>query len=344
MELQKDESTGPLITLDHGSGGKKTIEFIGSQILARFKNPFLEPLDDSAELPIPQGGRLAFTTDSYVVDPIFFPGGDIGCLSVYGTVNDLCMQGARPLYIGLSLIIEEGLALSDLTKILESVREASEKAKVVVVTGDTKVVKRGEADRLYITTSGIGVIPELINFSMSNAKAGDLIIVNGSIGDHGVAILSARKELGIESNIVSDTAPLSLLLEHLGDLKRYIHVMKDPTRGGLATTLNEIAYASNIGIQIWEEAIPIKEEVRKITELLGLDPLFLANEGKCVAIVERSRAEEILERMSTHPLGKGSQIIGEIVEGIQRRVVIKTKIGGRRILQTPSGIQLPRIC
>lgn len=333
-----------IITLEYGSGGQKTLEFISSHILAKLKNPYLEPLDDSAELPVPGGGRLAFTTDSYVVDPIFFPGGDIGCLSIYGTVNDLCMQGAKPLYIGLSLIIEEGLMFSELNKVLESVKEASERAKVEIVTGDTKVVKRGEADRLYITTSGIGVIPEICNFSIGNARAGDLIIINGTIGDHGVAILSARKELGIQSNIRSDTAPLSLLLEHLGDLKRYIHVMKDPTRGGLATSLNEIAHASNIGIRVWEDAIPIKDEVRKITELLGLDPLYLANEGKCVAVVEGPKADEILERMRTHPLGKDSQIIGEVVEGIPKKVVLRTRIGGTRILQIPRGIQLPRIC
>lgn len=342
--MQINEPSGSIITLEYGSGGQKTIEFINSHILAKLKNPYLEPLDDSAELPIPQGGRLAFTTDSYVVDPIFFPGGDIGCLSVYGTVNDLCMQGAQPLYIGLSLIIEEGLMFEELIKILESVREASQRAKVTIVTGDTKVVKRGEADRLYITTSGIGVIPEAYDFCVRNAKVGDLVIINGTIGDHGVAILSAREELGIRSNITSDTAPLSLLLEHLGDLRRHIHVMKDPTRGGLATTLNEIASASSASIQVWEEAIPIKEEVRKITELLGLDPLYLANEGKCVAVVERSKAEEILDRMRTHTLGEDSQIIGEIIEGVQRRVLVKTRIGGTRILQIPRGIQLPRIC
>ncbi len=332
------------ITLEHGSGGAKTMEFIQRWILSKLGNPYLEPLDDSAELFLGQDLRIAFTLDCYVVSPIFFPGGDIGSLAVYGTVNDLAMQGAEPLYLSLGLILEEGLPLAELEKILESVKGAAHHAGVLVVTGDTKVVKKGEADKVYITTSGVGLIPPKLNFGISNARPGDLVVVNGTIGDHGMAILASREELGIESQIKSDTAPLSLLLRELGDLKFHIRALKDPTRGGLATTLNEMATSSCVGIEIWEREIPFHQEVLGLSELLGLDPLYLANEGKLVAIVERSKADEIVEVMRRHPLGKDSKIIGEVLEAPKEKVLLKTKIGGKRIIPILKGIQLPRIC
>jgi len=332
------------ITLEHGSGGMLTMALIKEMILYHLKNPYLEPLDDSAELPLPKSGRLAFTLDSYVVDPIFFSGGDIGSLSVYGSINDLTVQGAVPLYLALGLILEEGLAKDALDKIICSISEASQKAGVLVVTGDTKVVKKGQADKIFITTAGIGLIPEGRNTGINNARPGDLILINGDVGDHGIAIMMARQELGISSNIQTDSQPLNLLLEHLKDLMEHVHVLKDPTRGGLATCLNEIAEASGVCLVLEEKSIPIKEEVLQISDLLGLDPLYLANEGKVVMLVERKCAEEVLKRMRLHPFGANAAIIGEVLEEPKGKVILRTGIGGKRILPIMRGVQLPRIC
>ena len=332
------------ITLEHGSGGMLTMALIKDMILGHLKNQYLESLDDSAELPLPSSGRLAFTLDSYVVDPIFFPGGDIGSLSVYGSINDLSMQGAVPLYLALGLILEEGFHKEALAKIIASISHASKKAGVLVVTGDTKVVKKGQADKIFVTTAGVGFIPEGRNTAIDNARAGDLILINGGVGDHGIAIMMARQELGISSHIQTDSQPLNLLLEHLGDLMQHVHVLKDPTRGGLATSLNEIAEASGVGIVLEESSIPIKQEVLQISDLLGLDPLYLANEGKMVMAVERGWAEKVLQRMREHPFGLDASIIGEVLEEPKGKVIMRTRIGGKRILPVMRGVQLPRIC
>ena len=331
------------ILLAHGSGGKLSHDLIQKLFLPPFSNPFLEPLDDSAEIPN-QRGRLAFTTDSYVVNPLFFPGGDIGRLAVCGTVNDLSMKGASPSYLSLSFIIEEGLSIEILEKIISSIRATAEAAGVKVVTGDTKVVEHGAADQLFINTAGIGWIKEGVGLSGKNAKPGDAILLSGHIGDHEMAVLSQREGFQFQDELRSDCASLNDLVGKMLDVCPAIRCMRDPTRGGLATSLNEIASMSNVGMVIEEEKIPIRESVRGISELLGLDPLYLANEGKLICICPSESEEHLLSVMRNHPLGEKSQIIGKVTEENRKKVILRTQIGGHRILDMLTGGQYPRIC
>jgi len=332
------------ILLAHGSGGKLSHELIQKNFIPALGNPALDRLDDSAVLELERTGRLAFTTDSYVVSPIFFPGGDIGRLAVCGTVNDLSMSGAVPHYLSLSLIIEEGLLVSELEKVVDSVRQAADEAGVKIATGDTKVVNQGDADRLFINTSGVGIIPEGIDISGSNAKPGDRIIVSGTLGDHGIAIMSQREGLSFSTTLKSDCAPLNHLVVDMLDESHLINCLRDPTRGGLATTLNEIAGQSGVGIELEENTIPVRDEVRGACELLGLDPLYIANEGKLIAMVEENAAESILNRMRKNRYGKKAAIIGRVCSEHPGRVVVKTAFGSSRILDMLSGELLPRIC
>lgn len=331
------------ILLAHGSGGKLSHDLIREVFLPRLSNPILEPLDDSAKITNRQG-PIAFTTDSYVVNPIFFPGGDIGKLAVCGTVNDLSMVGANPSHLSLSLIIEEGFSSELLKKIVSSIRETAEQAGVNIVTGDTKVVEHGAADQLFINTSGIGWIRPGINLSGTNAKPGDKILLSGYLGDHEMAVLSAREGFNFHEELESDCAPLNHLVGKMLDVCPSIRCMRDPTRGGLATTLNEIALMSNAGMLIEEEKISVRESVKGICELLGLDPLYLANEGKLVAICPSSEADRLLGMMRSHPLGKHGEIIGCVTEENPKRVTLQTVIGGHRILDMLTGMQFPRIC
>ncbi len=331
------------ILLAHGSGGRLSHDLVNKLILPLLGNPLLNKLDDSAVFE--QQGRFSFTTDSYVVNPIFFPGGDIGKLAVCGTVNDLSMSGARPLYLSLSMIIEEGLSLDDLRLIVRSIKSSAEEAGVIIITGDTKVVNHGQADKLFINTSGIGIIPNGCAISGSNAKAGDKIILSGTIGDHGIAIMSQREGLKFEVPVQSDCAPLNNLVAQLVENSGEIHCLRDPTRGGLASTLNEFAQQStSIGITIDEKSIPIKGEIMAACELLGLDPLFVANEGKLVAVVSAVAADSILARMHQNHYGEDAQIIGEVTNSHPGKVIMKTKFGASRIVEMLSGELLPRIC
>lgn len=331
------------ILLAHGSGGRLTHDLVREIFLPQFSNPFLKPLDDSAKITN-RRGSIGFTTDSYVVNPIFFPGGDIGKLAVCGTVNDLSMIGAIPFYLSLSLIIEEGFSIELLRQIASSIHETAEKAGVSIVTGDTKVVEHGAADQLFVNTSGIGWIKPGINLSGINAKPGDHILLSGYLGDHEIAILSQREGFKFQGEPQSDCAPLNDLVGKMLDACPSIRCMRDPTRGGLATTLNEIASMSNVGMVIEEEKIPIRESVRGICELLGLDPLYLANEGKLIAICPPNEAERLLEAMKSHPLGRNAEVIGSVTEENRKRVTLHTLIGGHRILDMLSGGQYPRIC
>ena len=329
------------ILLAHGSGGKLSHDLIES-FLPLFDNALLNKLDDAAVFEV--GGRLAFTTDSYVVSPIFFPGGDIGKLAVCGTVNDLAMSGAVPLYLSLSLIIEEGLPMADLQSVVASVREVAEEAGVNIITGDTKVVNRGSADKLFINTSGIGVVPPGVDISGSQAKPGDSIILSGTIGDHGIAVMSQREGLEFSSPVESDCAPLHKLVADMLQVSEQVHCLRDPTRGGLASTLNELARQSGVGMKIEEEKVPVREAVRAACELLGLDSLYVANEGKLVAIVPSAEAEGLLGIMHKNPYGKQTAIIGEVVAEHPGRVVMRTSLGASRIVDMLVGELLPRIC
>ena len=331
-----------VILLAHGSGGKLSHDLVEKKFLPFLANPMLNKLDDSAIFEA--SGYLAFTTDSYVVNPIFFPGGDIGKLAVCGTVNDLAMSGATPLYLSLSAIIEEGFPLGELEQIMQSIKATTEEAEVKIITGDTKVVNRGQADKIFINTSGIGIIPPGIDIAGANAKTGDKVILSGTIGDHGIAIMSQREGLKFSISIGSDCCPLSKLVSEMLDASPIIHCLRDPTRGGLATTLNEFARQSNVGIVIEEDKVPIKEGVRAACELLGFDPIYVANEGKLVAIVEPCEAEKVLVRMRQNKYGKDAAIIGEVVNDHPRRVIMKTKLGPSRIVDMLSGELLPRIC
>ncbi|HEY1908275.1 MAG TPA: hydrogenase expression/formation protein HypE [Myxococcaceae bacterium] len=331
------------ILLGHGSGGKLTAQLIERTLLPAFRNPILDQLDDQAVLPVP-AGRLAFTTDSYVVTPIFFPGGDIGELAVNGTVNDLAVGGARPLWLSLAFILEEGLPLAELERVVASIRGAAERAGVTVVTGDTKVVGRGSGDKIFINTSGIGLVPEGVTLGSAQVRAGDAILVSGSIGDHGVAILSARERLGLEGDLASDTAPLHELCAGVLTAFPGVHAMRDPTRGGVAATLVEIATRRKLGMDVDERAVPVKDVVRGACELLGLDPLLVANEGKLVVFVPEEGAERVLGAMRAHPLGRQSARIGRVVAEHPGFVRLITPIGGERILDLPFGESLPRIC
>ncbi len=330
------------ILLAHGSGSRLSHELIEKNFLPSLANPLLSKLDDSAVFEF--SGCLAFTTDSYVVSPIFFPGGDIGKLAICGTINDLAMSGAKPLYLSLSFIIEEGLTLSELSKIVKSIKNTAEEAGVKIITGDTKVVNRGSTDKLFINTSGIGIIPEGIDISGGNAKVGDKVILSGTIGDHGIAVMSQREGLKFSVPVQSDCAPLNKLVSQMLEASSHIHCMRDPTRGGLATTLNELARQSRVGISIEEEKIPVRDGVRAACELLGFDPLYIANEGKLVAIVAQQDTGKILSKMKRNRYGSDASIIGEITDEHKGKVIMKTRLGASRIVDMLSGELLPRIC
>ncbi len=334
------------ILLGHGSGGKMTHQLIKNLFLPEFRNRYLEKLNDQATFEL-NGLRLAFTTDSFVVSPLFFPGGDIGKLSINGTVNDLAMSGARPLFISAAFILEEGFSIEKLQRIVRSMREACEEAQVLLVTGDTKVVNKGKGDGVFITTSGVGVIEAAgpqPHISADQARPGDKVIISGPIGDHGIAIMSVREGIEFETELVSDTAPLWSLVESMLEVSLKIHCLRDPTRGGLSSALNEIAAASKAGILLDEAAIPIRDEVRGACELLGLDPLYVANEGALIAVVAPEDAKKILERMRAHPQGKQSAIIGEVIDEHAGMVLLRSKAGGTRVVDMLAGEQLPRIC
>lgn len=331
------------ILLAHGGGGKLSGELIKEVFLAEFDNDILSRLTDAAVLEL-GGTSLAFTTDSYVVNPLFFPGGDIGKLSIYGTVNDLAVMGARPLFISGGLIIEEGLDFSVLRRVVRSMQEAAETADVAIVAGDTKVVEKGSADGLFITTAGIGLVDRKISLSVRNIKIGDKVILSGTIGDHGLAVLGKREDFNFRAEINSDCAPLHNLIARVLKFSRKIRFMRDPTRGGLAATLNEIAAQSGLGILIEEGSVPVKEAVKSLSELLGFDPFYIANEGKVVLVVAPEDAPKVGELIQEHELGKDSRVIGEIVPEPRGKVGLRTRAGGTRIVDMPVGEQLPRIC
>lgn len=331
------------ITLDHGSGGKISHSLITGTLLPLFDNPALSRLDDGAILDI-NGLRIAFSTDSYTVDPLFFPGGDIGELAVNGTVNDVSMCGAMPLFLSSGVIVEEGFPMRDLERILGSMKQAAERAGVKIVTGDTKVVPRGGVDRLFINTSGIGLVPEGVDVSGSNAVPGDRIILSGCIADHGITILTKRENMSFDSPVKSDTAPLNNMVKRIIDTGSNIHVLRDPTRGGVGTTLNEIAISSRVGIMIQEDKIPVRDSTRGICELLGFDPLYMANEGKLMAFVPEAAADKVLSVIRAYEYGADAAVIGEVVADNPGMVYMKTAIGGERIVDMLTGEQLPRIC
>ncbi|HEY93038.1 MAG TPA: hydrogenase expression/formation protein HypE [Dehalococcoidia bacterium] len=330
------------IMLAHGSGGKLAHELVESSFLKALANPLLAKLDDSAVFNF--SGRLAFTTDSYVVSPIFFPGGDIGKLAVCGTVNDLAMSGAKPLYLSLSFIIEEGLPQGELSQVVDSIQKAAQEAGVEIVTGDTKVVHRGSADKLFINTAGVGIIPEGVDISGNNARSGDKVILSGAIGDHGIAVLSRREGLSFSTQLESDCAPLGGLVADMLAASSNIHSLRDPTRGGLATTLNELAKQSRVSIRIEEEKVLVRDEVLAACEMLGFDPLYVANEGKLVAIVPPEDTDKVLKVMRENHYGKEAAIIGEVRAEHPGRVVMKTCLGSSRIIDMLVGDILPRIC
>jgi hydrogenase expression/formation protein HypE len=334
----------PTIVMAHGGGGRLTQMLIDKMFVPTFSNPTLAALGDGAVVPI-NGARLAFSTDSYVISPYFFPGGDIGSLAVHGTVNDLAMCGARPLSLSAGLILEEGLPMADLWRIVQSMQAAASGIGVPIVTGDTKVVERGKGDGVYINTAGIGLIPAGVEVSPSRARPGDVVLINGAIAVHGIAIMSVRQGLEFDTTLESDSAPLAdittRVLEAAGE---QVHVLRDPTRGGLASTLNEIAAQARLGIRLVERDIPIGDEVRGACEILGFDPLYVANEGKMLAIVAREAAEAVLAAMRAHPLGKEAAIIGEVTAEHPGRVFLRSRIGGMRVVDMLTGEQLPRIC
>ncbi len=331
------------ILLDHGSGGKVAHELTTRLLLPMFHNPLLAQLHDGAIFDA-EGGRLAFSTDTFTVDPIFFPGGDIGDLAVNGTVNDVAMCGAVPRYLSMGLILEEGFPMADLKRILTSMRSALDKARVQLVTGDTKVVPKGAADKIFINTSGIGFIPAGVDIGSQEARPGDRVILSGTMADHGVTVLTQREGLKFTSNARSDTAPLNHMVQKILAVTRKVHVLRDPTRGGVGTTLNEIAEQSAVGIRIYEDRLPVNDEVAGICELLGFDPLYLANEGKLLCLVPEERAEAVLAAIQQDENGRNACIIGEVVPEHPGRVVMQTGIGGERIVDMLAGEQLPRIC
>jgi len=331
------------IVLDHGSGGRISHDMVSKMILPAFHNDILAKLDDGAVVDL-NGLRLAFSTDSYVVDPVFFPGGNIGDLAVNGTVNDVSMCGADPLYISAGLILEEGVSSKDLKTILETMKRAADRAGVKIVTGDTKVVPKGKADKIFINTSGIGQVFPGVNVSGDRAAPGDKIIISGTMADHGITILSAREGLAFESDIKTDSAPLNTMVKSILNSGTAVHVLRDPTRGGVGTTLNEIAEQSRIGIRINEDALPVRNSVQGICELLGFDPLYLANEGKLIVFVSEKDADHVLEIIKQDPYGKDAAVIGEAIAEHPGRVVMNTRIGGERIVDMLTGEQLPRIC
>jgi hydrogenase expression/formation protein HypE len=338
------------VDMNHGAGGRASMQLIEEVFARALDNPHLRQGNDGACLPLPaeglEGGRLVMSCDGHIVSPLFFPGGDIGCLAVHGTVNDVAMMGARPLYLSASFILEEGFPLGDLRRIVESMATASRESGVPVVTGDTKVVERGKGDGCFIVTSGVGMLPRGVAIGGANARPGDVLVVSGTIGEHGVAVLSQRESLEFETAIVSDTAALHTLVAAmlLAVPAGALHVLRDPTRGGLGTTLNEIARQSNVGMRIEEAAIPMLPQVEAACELLGLDPLYIANEGKLVAAVASEAADALLAAMRAHPLGARAARIGTVVADEHRFVQMQTRFGGQRIVDWLSGEPLPRIC
>ncbi len=330
------------IVMGHGSGGRLTAQLINELFLPAFDNPLLRRLDDQAVIEV-KGARVAFTTDSFVVTPLFFPGGDIGELAVNGTVNDLAMSGAKPLCLSAAFILEEGLPIEELSRVVASMAAAAARAGVAIVTGDTKVVNRKSADKLFVTTTGMGLVPEGVAISASNARPGDAVILSGSLADHGMAVLSKRESLDLEGEILSDTRPLHQLVAAMLDAGE-VHVLRDPTRGGLGTSLCEIAASSGVGVEIDSRSIPVRSEVRGACELLGIDPLFVANEGKLVAFVNPDHCTAVLEAMRGTEEGREAVAIGHAVQAHPKLVVMKTEIGGTRIIDLPFNEQLPRIC
>lgn len=331
------------VDMSHGSGGRAMAQLIEEIFIKHFDNELLRKGDDQALFKV-ESSSMAISTDTYVVSPLFFPGGNIGSLAVHGTINDVAMSGAKPLHIAVGFIIEEGFPLSKLDAIVESMAKAAKQADVSIVTGDTKVVEKNKGDGVFITTTGVGVVPDNINISGNLAQTGDAIIINGTVGDHGVAIMSSRENLEFDTCIESDSAALHSLVASMIGVSSNIHCLRDPTRGGVATTLNELAHQSNVGIKLKESSIPINQDVRSACELLGLDPLYVANEGKLICICKFSDAENILQIMRQHPLGKKSMIIGEVVDCSSNFVEMETTLGGRRIVDWLIGEQLPRIC
>ena len=331
------------ITMSHGAGGKATQTLIEAVFLRAFRNPLLEPLEDAARVHV-NGARVALTTDSYVVSPLFFPGGDIGDLAVNGTVNDLAVSGATPLYLSAGFILEEGFEVADLTRITASMQAAAQAAGVQIVTGDTKVVEKGKADGCYISTAGIGVIERDVTLGVARARPGDAIIVSGPIGDHGVTIMLARGELDIEADVVSDTAPLNGLIASLLDQVTGVRALRDATRGGVATILNEIATAADVGVVVTEDDIPVRVPVRGAAELLGIDPMYVACEGRLIAVVDGDQADQALAVLRAHPRGEQAAIIGRVTSEPPGIVQLKTAFGGTRIVDVLVGDPLPRIC
>ena len=338
--LTRDEQ----VVLGHGSGGRMTQDLITNFFYPPFENPILLRGDDAAVVTLPERGRLALSTDSHIVSPLFFPGGDIGRLAICGTVNDLAMVGAHPLWLTAGFILEEGLPLEILERVVGSMKVAAEEAGVIIVAGDTKVAEREKVDRLFVNTTGIGWVPEGREVSGANARPGDVVLLSGPIGDHGIAVLAARGELAFETTVESDLAPLNVLVEKMFEVSRAIHVMRDPTRGGLATSLNEIACQSEVAIRLDETSIPVRPAVAAACEMLGFDPLYVANEGKLVAMVSAEEAEVVLEVMRSTPYGEEACRIGVVEESPPGRVLMRTAIGGTRVVDILSGEMLPRIC
>jgi hydrogenase expression/formation protein HypE len=334
----------PSVLLAHGGGGRLTKMLIDRMFVPSFRNPVLESLHDGARLAV-DGARLAFSTDSFVIRPLFFPGGDIGSLAVHGTVNDLAMCGAAPVALSVGFILEEGLSMETLWQVVRSMRAAAEEVGVPIVTGDTKVVDRGKGDGVFVNTTGIGAVPSGVEVSPERARPGDVVLINGSIAEHGMAVMSVREGLEFETSLESDSAPLhdlvARVLEAAGDR---LHVLRDPTRGGVASALNEIAEQGRVGVRLDERSIPLREEVKGACEILGLDPLYVANEGKCLAIVAPDVADEVLEAMRDHPRGRDAAIVGEVVEERPGTVLMRSSIGALRVVDLLSGEQLPRIC
>ncbi len=331
------------IEMSHGSGGRAMMQLIDELFAAAFANPWLAQGNDQAAIELP-AGRIVVSTDSYVISPLFFPGGDIGSLAIHGTLNDVAMAGARPLYLAAGFILEEGLPLADLDRIVASMAAAAKAAEVAIVTGDTKVVERGKGDGVFITTTGVGVVPEGVRLSGDRARPGDAILLSGSIGDHGVAVMSKRSGIGFDVAIESDSAALHGLVAEMVKAAPGLRCLRDPTRGGLATTLNELCRQSSVGMRIAEAAIPIRPEVAAACEFLGLDPLYVANEGKLVAIVDADEAERLLAAMRSHPLGAAAARIGTVNDDPHGFVVMETSFGGARVVDWLAGEQLPRIC
>lgn len=331
------------IEMAHGSGGRAMAQLIQQLFVTAFDNEFLRQMNDQACFPS-SSGRMVMSTDCHVVTPLFFPGGDIGSLAVHGTINDIAMAGAKPCYLAAGFILEEGFPLSDLKRIVDSMAQAARTAQVPIITGDTKVVEKGSGDGVFITTTGVGMVPEGIHISAENARPGDKILVSGTLGDHGVAVMAQRENLSFETSIESDTTALHELVAHMISATPNIRVLRDPTRGGIAAALNEIAQQSSVGMMIHESSLPIQEQVQAACEFLGLDPLYIANEGKLIAICPAQDAGHLLRAMRVHPLGKNAAIIGEIIEDSHCFVQMQTSFGGARVVDWLSGEQLPRIC